>query len=234
MDNDESKSLNLHLNELRKLLITITILLLIGFIVSFTFLTDKALVLIEKPLTVRKISIIYTAITEVFACKIKLSIIIGAMLTSPFILFFLWRYIKPALYQNEIKKFRVLFFVCLLLFITGIAFAYFIIYNLLLDFFIMVGSGLGEPLFSIDKYISFLLSFLLPFGLAFELPVIIYMLSKHGIVSYESLRSLRKYVLLIIVTVSAILTPPDVMSQILLSIPLYLLFEISLLVAKLT
>ena len=81
---------------------------------------------------------------------------------------------------------------------------------------------------------KFLFSFLIPFGIAFELPVIIYMLSKHGIVSYEILKSFRKYVLLFIVTISAILTPPDAMSQILLSIPLYLLYEIGALVSKLS
>lgn len=234
MNSDESKSLALHLNELRQLIITVLILLFGGFIASLAFLTDKVLNIIERPLLSRNISIVYTTLTEVFVCKIELSIIIGAIITSPFILFLLWKFIKPALYQNEIRTFRVLFLVCLLLFVIGIAFAYFIVYGLLLEFFIMIGSGVGEPLFSIDKYVKFLFSFLIPFGIAFELPVIIYMLSKHGIVSYEILKSFRKYVLLFIVTISAILTPPDAMSQILLSIPLYLLYEIGVLVSKLS
>ena len=120
MNSDESKSLALHLYELRRLIITIIIFLFAGFIISFAFLTDKVLRVIERPLALRNIKIVYTALTEVFVCKIELSIIIGAIITSPFILFFLWRFVKPALYQNEIKKFRVLFFFCLRIYIVTI------------------------------------------------------------------------------------------------------------------
>lgn len=234
MNSDESKSLVLHLYELRKLIIEIIIFLLIGVAVSFIFFTEKALEFIKNPLAARGISIIYTTLPEVFVCKIELSIILGAIIVSPFTMFVLWKYIKPALYKEEIKKFKVLFVVCLILFATGIAFAYFVVYRFLLDFFIVVGNGVGQPLFSIGKYVSFLFSFLLPFGIAFELPVIIYMLSSHGIVSYDKLKSFRKYVLLFIVTLSAILTPPDALSQIMLSVPLYLLYEVGILVARLS
>ena len=234
MNSDESKSLALHLNELRKLIIEIIIFLVIGFVVSFAFLTEKAVEFIKKPLIARSISVVYTTLPEVFVCKIELSAIIGAIIVSPFIMFLLWKYIKPALYKEEIKKFKVLFVVCLILFATGIAFAYFVVYRFLLDFFIVVGNDVGQPLFSIGKYVSFLFSFLLPFGIAFELPVIIYMLSSHGIVSYDKLKSFRKYVLLFIVTLSAILTPPDALSQIMLSVPLYLLYEVGILVARLS
>lgn len=232
MNNDEIKSLAIHLNDLRKLIIKVVIFLAVGFITSFAFFTEKVLVYIKRPLTSRGINVIYTTLPEVFVCKIELSIIIGAIIVSPFILFFLWRFVKPALYENEVKKFKILFVVCLLLFIAGISFAYFVIYNFLLDFFIVIGNGIGEPLFSIGRYINFLFSFLLPFGIAFELPVVIYMLSAHGIINYETLKSFRKYVLLFIVTISAILTPPDAMSQIMLSVPLYLLYEVGVIVAK--
>ena len=234
MNNDESKSLLIHLNELRKLIIKIIVFLAIGFIISFTFFTEAALIYIKKPLTMRGINVIYTTLPEVFVCKIEIATIIAAVIASPFILFFLWEFVKPALYEEEVKKFRLLFVICLLLFVIGIAFAYFVIYSFLLDFFIVIGNGVGEPLFSIGRYINFLFSFLLPFGIAFELPVVIYMLSTHGIVNYETLKSFRKYVLLFIVTISAILTPPDAISQIMLSVPLYLLYEVGVVVARIS
>lgn len=233
MSNDESKSLTIHLDELRKMIIKIILFLIIGFVISFIFFTEKVLCYIKEPLELRGITIIYTTLLEVFACKIKLSVIIGAIIVSPFILFIFWKYIKPVLYEEEVKKFKVLFVICLLLFVIGIIFAYYVIYKFMLDFFIIIGNGIGKPLFSIGSYVSFLFSFLLPFGIAFESPVVIYMLTSHGIVSYEVLKSSRKYVLLFIVTISAILTPPDAMSQIMLSVPLYLLYEISIMTSRL-
>ena len=229
---DESRPILTHLKELRQRLIMAAAFLVVGVIVAFMFLCDPAIRFVEAPLISSKVSVIYTGVSDAFALRLRISLILGIIMTSPIMLFIIWRFIKPALYEREIKRFRVLFAIGLLLFISGILFCYMAVYTLALDFFLVAGDGVATPLFAMDKYLNFLLSFLLPFGVAFELPVVIYMLSSHGIVNYRQLSVFRKYVLLFIVTASAILTPPDVVSQIMLSVPLYLLYEIGVLVAR--
>ncbi|MCR5108408.1 MAG: twin-arginine translocase subunit TatC [Lachnospiraceae bacterium] len=230
---DESKPLLVHLKELRKLLIAALLVIAAGIIISFVFLCSPVIEYLEAPLRSRDITIIYTGVSDAFGLRIKCSIILGIIITSPVVLILIWRFIRPALYESEVRLFRVLFFASLALFIAGIVFCYLIVYSLALDFFLVAGEGVATPYFSIDRYLNFLLSFLFPFGVAFELPVVIYMLAKHGLVTHEQLASCRKYVILLIVIVSAILTPPDVVSQIMLSIPVYLLFEAGVMVSRL-
>ncbi len=230
---DEKKSVFSHLKELRKRLIIAVAFLLVGMIIAFVFLCDPAIKFIEKPLLIRSVPLIYTGVSDAFTLRLKISFLIGIVIASPAILYVIWRFIKPALYDYEVKKFRILFLICFFLFVLGIVFGYMAVYNLALNFFLVAGEGIATPLFAMDKYLNFLLSFLLPFGIAFELPVVIYMLSIHGVVSYRQLASMRKYIILLIVTASAILTPPDVISQLMLSLPLYLLFEAGVLVARL-
>ena len=229
---DESRPILTHLKELRQRLITAAAFLVVGVIVAFMFLCDPAIRFMEAPLVSRNVSVIYTGVSDAFTLRLRISLILGVVITSPVILFIIWRFVKPALYEHEIKRFRILFGIGLILFIAGILFCYMAVYTLALDFFLVAGEAVATPLFAMDKYLNFLLSFLLPFGVAFELPVVIYMLSSHGIVNYRQLAVFRKYVLLLIVTASAILTPPDVVSQIMLSVPLYLLYEIGVIVAR--
>ncbi|MCR4922878.1 MAG: twin-arginine translocase subunit TatC [Lachnospiraceae bacterium] len=230
---DDKKPLLSHFKELRQRLIIVVAVFSVALILALTFLCDPVLEFVEEPLLRRNIPIIYTGVSDAFLIRLKVSFILGIIISSPVIFFVIWRFIKPALYEREIKKFRLLFTVSLCLFIMGIIFCYRVVYSLALDFFIVAGEGIAEPLFAMDKYLNFLLSFLLPFGVAFELPVVIYMLASHGVVDHKQLSALRKYILLLIVTISAILTPPDVVSQIMLSVPLYLLYEIGVLVARL-
>ncbi len=229
---DESRPLFSHLKELRHRLIAAVVFFVAGTVIAFIFLCQPAIGFVEAPLIKRNIPIIYTGVSDAFAIRLKISFILGIIIASPAILFIIWRFIKPALYESEIKRFRILFVICLFLFAAGIVFCYMVVYTLALDFFLVAGEGIATPYFAMDKYLSFLLSFLIPFGVAFELPVVIYMLATHGIVNYRQLAAFRKYVLLIIVTVAAILTPPDVISQIMLSVPLYLLYEAGVMVAK--
>ena len=229
---DVSRPILTHLKELRQRLIMAAAFFVVGVILAFMFLCDPALRFVEAPLISRKVTVIYTGVSDAFALRLRLSLILGGIITSPVILFIIWRFVRPALYEHEVRRFRILFGVGLILFVLGILFCYLAVYTLALDFFLIAGEGVATPLFAMDKYLNFLLAFLIPFGVAFELPVVIYMLSSHGIVNYKQLAVFRKYVLLLIVTASAILTPPDVVSQIMLSVPLYLLYEIGVLVAR--
>ncbi len=130
--------------------------------------------------------------------------------------------------------FRVLFVIALALFLLGVAFCYFAVYTLAVDFFLIQGDGLATPMLSIDKYVNFLFGFIVPFGVAFQLPVFLYLTTRVGWTNYKMLSTKRKYVLLGIFIVAAILTPPDVVSQVALGVPLYVLFEIGVQVARLT
>lgn len=124
--------------------------------------------------------------------------------------------------------------IAVLLFLAGVSFCYFAIYTLAIDFFLIQGENLATPMLSIDKYVSFMFGFIVPFGIVFLLPVALYLTTKAGLTDYRMLAGKRKYVLLGIFVLAAILTPPDVVSQVALGVPLYLLYEISIQVARLT
>jgi len=231
---ENTQPLITHLMAFRKLVISILIAVLVGFVVAFYFLCDPLMHFITKPIELRGIQIIYTAVSEAFTTQLKLSLMAGVIVVSPFIFYQIWAFVKPALYENEIRLFRFLFFVALILFLTGIVFCYGYVYELALNLFLVAGGDLATPMLSIDKYVSFLVSFLLPFGVVFELPVAIFIAARLGVVTHKQLTSSRKFVFFGLFILAAILTPPDVISQIMLGLPMYVLFEVGVLVAKFT
>ncbi|MBE5798855.1 MAG: twin-arginine translocase subunit TatC [Clostridiales bacterium] len=223
-----------HLMAFRKLVISILIAILIGFVVSFYFLCNPLMKFITSPIEARGVQIIYTAVSEAFTTQLKLSLMAGVVVMSPFIFYQIWSFVKPALYENEIRLFRLLFFIALILFLIGIVFCYCYVYELALNLFLIAGEDLATPMLSIDKYVSFLVSFLLPFGVVFELPVAIFIAARMGVVSHKQLTSSRKFVFFGLFILAAILTPPDVISQLMLGMPMYVLFEVGVLVARVT
>lgn len=230
----ETAPLLYHLMALRKLLIACMIAVVGGFVVAFYFLCEPIMTFITSPIEARGVSIIYTAVSEALTTQIKISLVAGIIVVSPFLFYQLWSFIKPALYDNEIRVFRILFVIALFLFLLGVTFCYRYVYGLALNFFLVAGDDLATPLLSIDKYVKFLFSFILPFGVVFELPIAIYMATRMGWVDYRKLASCRKYVFLGIFIVAAILTPPDVISQVMLGVPMYLLYELGVQVSRIT
>ena len=231
---ENTQPLITHLMAFRKLVISILVAVLIGFVVAFYFLCGPLMKFITSPIEARGIQIIYTAVSEAFTTQLKVSLMAGVIVMSPFIFYQIWAFVKPALYDNEIRLFRVLFFVALLLFLIGIVFCYCYVYELALNLFLISGEDLATPMLSIDKYVGFLISFLLPFGVVFELPVAIFIAARMGLVDYKKLTSSRKFVFFGIFILAAILTPPVVISQIMLGMPMYVLYEVGVLVAKFT
>lgn len=223
-----------HLMAFRKLVISILIAVLVGFVVAFYFLCNPLMKFITSPIEARGVQIIYTAVSEAFTTQLKLSLMAGVVVMSPFIFYQIWAFVKPALYENEIRLFRVLFFIALVLFLIGIVFCYCYVYELALNLFLVAGEDLATPMLSIDKYVSFLVSFLLPFGVVFELPVAIFVAARLGFVTHKKLTTCRKYVFFGLFILAAILTPPDVISQIMLGMPMYILYEVGVLVARFT
>lgn len=232
--NEATQPLLYHLNALRKLLISCAVAILVCFVLAFYFLCTPLMRFITSPIEARGISIIYTAVSEALVTQLKVSFIAGVVIASPFLFYQLWSFVKPALYDNEIRIFRILFFVALALFLLGVVFCYRCVYGLALNFFLVAGEDLATPLLSIDKYVGFLFSFVLPFGVVFELPVAVYMATRMGWVNYQKLASWRKFVFFGIFILAAILTPPDVVSQIMLGVPMYVLYEVGVQISRFT
>jgi sec-independent protein translocase protein TatC len=223
-----------HLQALRHVLIVSALAVVIAFFLVFYLAIEKLMAWIIGPIADRGIQIIYTAMSEALVTKFKVAIIAAIILASPVIIWQIWSFIKPALYPKEKKAFRILFFIALILFLTGVVFCYLAVYMLAVDFFLVAGDNLARPMLSIDKYVSFLFGFIVPFGVAFQLPVALYLTTRMGWTNYRSLASKRKFVILGIFVIAAILTPPDVVSQLALGLPMVLLYEIGIQVCRLT
>ena len=233
-EQEKKSTLLSHLLALRRVLVISAAALVIAFAAVFYFFIDALMNWIIGPIQQRGIEIIYTAMSEALMTKFKVALIAAAILASPVIIWQVWWFIKPALYPMEQKRFRIVFVIALILFLLGVTFCYFGVYTLAVDFFLIQGDGLATPMLSIDKYVGFLFGFIIPFGIAFQLPVALYLTTKIGWTNHTMLSSKRKYVLLGIFVFAAILTPPDVVSQVALGVPLYLLFEVSILVSRVT
>jgi sec-independent protein translocase protein TatC len=168
-----------------------------------------------------------------FMIHLYASMAIGMVLASPYIVYQFWKFIVPALMPEERKYSRRAVFVISFLFIAGVVFSYFVIVPLTINFLgTYQVSEFVENRISLQSYISTVISVTIGVGVVFELPVVIYFLARVGLVNSSFLRKNRKYMLVIILIISAIITPPDVFSQILVSIPLLALYELSIYIAK--
>jgi sec-independent protein translocase protein TatC len=217
-----------HLDELRHRLIISVIGIGVGFAVSYAF-SQQILLLLQRPMPTR---LIFIAPTEAFFVNLKVALYAGVFLSIPLILFQAWKFVAPGLYEHERRYSYPFLLISTVLFLIGAAFAYLVILPIALHFLIAQGGELWQPNITLSNYLAFCMRLLLAAGLIFEFPVLMYFLAKVGVVTPEFLVKNRKYAVLVAFTLSAILTPPDVFSQILLAIPLFLLFEVSIFVAK--
>ena len=229
----EELTLRDHLLALRRTIIVCLVAVGVAFIASFYFVIDPLMRWITAPIEARGVQVIYTAVSEALTTKLKVAVVTAIIIAFPVIVWQIWRFVKPALYPREQRSFRVFFFFALVLFLIGIVFCYASVFFLAIDFFMISGENLATPMLSLDKYISFLFGFLLPFGVAFMLPVFIYITTRVGLTTPEMLVGKRKFVILGIFIMAAILTPPDVVSQVMLGIPMLLLYEVGILVSRL-
>lgn len=223
-----------HLEELRKSLIISVVAVLIAAIACF-YQSEALLHIVTSPLTAQGENLVVTGVTEAFFVKLKVSMFFGFIIALPVVLWALWRFFSPALYSYE-KKYVYLFVpASVILFAGGILFSYFVVLKVVLSFLIFITGDSLDTMFKVDQYAAFVLAFTLPFGFVFEMPVLTWLLSRFGIISYELLSANRKYAVLIIAILSAALTPGgDPISMTMMAVPVYVLFEISVIVARIT
>lgn len=179
-----------------------------------------------------KFDVIAIEMGELFLTHVKVSIILGLIFSFPFVFWQFWKFIKPGLHQHEQKAIRGVVLICSLLFFTGVCFGYFVISPFAVNFLAGYQISDVKPQVRLASMVNYMVMFTAPAGLIFELPVVVYFLAKVGLVTPEFMREYRRHAIVAILTIAAIITPPDVVTQFLIAIPLYILYEISISVAS--
>ena len=232
---DEKKlPLTAHLQELRKRLILSFIAVGAGFILCYALAQPIFDILAAPLLKVMPAggSLIFTSVAEAFFTYMKVAFIAGLILASPFVLYQIWAFVAPGLYQKE-KRYVVPFVLGgSLFFAMGVLFGYFVAIPIGFKFLLGYATDFIKPMPSMKEYLSFSIKFLLAFGLVFEFPVVLVLLSRIGVIDAKMLARQRKYAILLIFVFAAVMTPPDIVSQVLMALPLMGLYELSILLSK--
>ena len=234
MDDQDKIPFTAHLEELRKRLIVCFIAVGIGFVLSYGF-KEKLFQILTRPLiSVMQTGdkLIFTGLPEAFFTYLKVALLSGMILATPVIFYQFWMFVAPGLYEKEKQHMIPIVFLSTFFFVGGSFFGYFIVFPYGFKFFLGFASEIIQPLPSMREYLSFASKLLLAFGLVFELPLIITFLARLGMVSVSFLKKNRKYALLLFFAGAAILTPPDVVTQVMMALPLIVLYEISIIGAR--
>ncbi len=230
MDDEEKIPFTDHLEELRERIVKSFIAVAIGFVVCYGF-KEKLFELITRPLISvmdKGDKLIFTGLPEAFFTYLKVAFLAGLILAGPIIIYQFWMFVAPGLYKKERKVMVPIVVLSTLFFIGGALFGYFIVFPWGFQFFLSFASDSIKALPSMKEYLSFATKLLLAFGLVFELPIVITFLARLGLVTVPFLRENRKYAVLIFFVGAAMITPPDVVTQIMMAFPLMLLYEISI------
>ena len=229
---DDEESLVSHLEALRwtilRIIVATAIVYPLGYIVS-----PRVISFLIKWCCPPEIGVLhYFAPMEVLFVRLKLALVLALVVAYPWNIFQVWRFLLPALYKDERRALGRWLFFSSLLFAFGVAFCLFFILPLLMGFSGGFASVELKPVIGLAGFLSLSGWLMLDFGLMFQVPVLVMLAVRFGVISYESLRSKRPYVIVMILIASAILTPPDVVSQVMLAVPTWLLFEIGLFISK--
>ena len=240
--NNKKIFLSNHLNELRNRFVYFFLIFTVSFLLSYLFI-DKIFAFITSPLIdsidfKENKRFIYTGLTEAFISYLKLSLISAFIISSPFFIYQIWAFIAPGLLEKEKKIIFPFLFLIPLMFILGFVFVYYFIIPIAWNFFIGFDTSALNQNFTIElepkinEYLSLTLKLAFAFGLAFQLPVAIFLLTILGLTSPIDLQKKRRFVIVIIFLCSALITPPDIISQIGLAIPIIFLYEFSIFISK--
>ena len=235
---DTKQPLLEHLTELRRRLLWSLATLIVFFFVCFAFAKDIFAVLVQPLIKAGQGKLIYTDVFEAFFTQVKVSLFAALMLSFPVIATQLWRFVAPGLYAKEKKAFLPFLLATPLFFAAGASFAYFIAMPWALQFLLSYQGDVGgvsqEALPAVGNYLTFVTRFLFGFGAAFLLPILLMILERAGIVTREQLARSRRYAIVGSAAVAAVLTPPDVVSMLMLLVPLYGLYEFAILAIRVT
>lgn len=232
---DQELSFLEHLVELRGRLLKACSAVLIILILLLPF-ARKLYALLSAPLTAvlpEGSSMIAIDVASPFLTPFKLALLLALILAIPVVLYQLWAFVAPALYREEKKLARPLLYSSVVLFYTGCAFAYFVVFPLVFGFFTRVAPEGVTVMTDISKYLDFVITLFLAFGITFEVPIATIILVATGMTTIDQLKKMRAYVLVGAFALGMLLTPPDIISQTLLALPMWILFEVGLLMARL-
>lgn len=231
---DQEQPLIAHLIELRNRLLRAVILVLVFFLSLFYFANDLYLILVEPLSVLMPIDggMIATGVASPFLVPFKMTFVLSVLLAVPFILHQIWAFISPGLYQHE-KKFAIpLLLSSIVLFYSGIAFAYFVVLPLVFGFFTAVGPEGISFMPDISNILDFILKIFFAFGIAFEIPIATFLMVLSGITTVEALSEKRPYVFLGCFVIGMLITPPDIISQTVLAVPMWMLFEVGVMASR--
>jgi sec-independent protein translocase protein TatC len=222
-----------HLMELRDRLLRCLIAIAVVFVCLFPWAKELYTMLAKPLLAVlpQGGQMIATDVVGVFLVPVKVAGMVAIMITMPYSLYQLWAFVAPGLYAHEKRLVMPLVITSSLLFIAGMSFAYFLVFPVVFKFMASIAPEGVAWMTDIDKYLSFVLTMFIAFGITFEVPVAVVLLVKMGVISIEKLKEIRPYVVVGAFVVGAIFTPPDVVSQLMLAFPLWLLYEIGIVAA---
>jgi sec-independent protein translocase protein TatC len=221
-----------HLGELRSRLIKIVLSVVAGSSVAYAFWRQLLLVFTYYPLRDLPVkpALVFTSLPDSFLLSLKVAFAAGCFVSFPVVIYHIWAFVAPALYRKEKSWVIPFVFSSSLCFLGGAAFAYFLVIPLAFKFLVSYTTGILTPMLTINEYISFILKILLAFGLVFEMPVLAWVGAKMGFLTPRFLWAKIRYSIVIIFILAALLTPPDVVSQALMAVPLLVLYFISILV----
>lgn len=231
-----------HLLELRRRLLICMVFFTLAFCIAYFFAQDIYAFLLQ-PLVktfgeTEQRRMIYTGLHEAFFTYLKLSFCTALFFTFPFILNQVWKFLAPGLYQHEKSSLRIFFWMTPFLFVAGAALAYYVVFPLAWHFFLGFETSAQETLVPVQleprvgEYLGLVIQLILAFGLSFELPVALLLLARIGMISAQDLSAWRRYAIVITFTFAALVTPPDLISQIALGTPIVLLYEMSILLIR--
>lgn len=223
-----------HLLELRDRMLRAMLAVFIVFVPCAVF-SDEIFTIAAQPL-IDKLpagaSLIATGVTSTFTTPFKLAFFVALFIAIPYVLYQIWAFVAPGLYRNEKRFASPLLFSSIVLFYAGVVFAYFAVFPVMFEFFTATTPQGVMMMTDINEYMNFMLTMFLCFGIAFEMPIAVVLLVMTGMMSVEKLARARGYVVIGIFVIAAFLTPPDAISQSIMAIPMYLLYECGLLMAR--
>jgi sec-independent protein translocase protein TatC len=225
---DKSMTLTEHLEDLRRVIIISALALIVATALTYFGFRVQLMAILTRPMQEMGYDLIFITPLEAFLTSIKACFLAAVFLTFPIITWQVWGFILPALNRHERKYLYLFTPFSVILFVLGLAFSYYAVFPLAIRFLLVVASDGFQPMITVSRYISFVTTFILPFGIVFQLPLLIMLLTRLGLITPPFLVRQRKIAILAIFIVAAILTPPDVISQLLMGLPMVVLYEASI------